>query len=143
MEVRAIVRNVRISPRKARLVCDAVRGKDLRLALALLEALPQKSAPVIFKAMKSAAANAENNYDLDPNALYVKRIFADDAPQIKRGTFRARGRFNRIIKRSCHITVIVEEREQPTRRPAVRNVRRAAQPTTTTQEREAEDGQES
>jgi large subunit ribosomal protein L22 len=119
MEVRAITKNIRVSPRKARLVCDAVRGKDVRQAMAILRFLPQKSAPIIAKTLKSASANAENNYDLDPAALYVKYIFADDAPQIKRGEFRARGRFNRIIKRSCHITVIVEEREDaaPQRRP--------------------------
>lgn len=115
MEVRAISRNIRVSPRKARLVCDAVRGKDVRQAMAILRFLPQKSAPIIAKALKSASANAENNYDLDPSTLYVKYIFADDAPQIKRGEFRARGRFNRIIKRSCHITVIVEEREESAR----------------------------
>ena len=119
MEVRAITKNIRVSPRKARLVCDAVRGKDMRQAMAILRFLPQKSAPIIAKTLKSASANAENNYDLDPATLYVKYIFADDAPQIKRGEFRARGRFNRIIKRSCHITVIVEEREDaaPQRRP--------------------------
>ncbi|MFN8512482.1 MAG: 50S ribosomal protein L22 [Chloroflexia bacterium] len=119
MEVRAIARGIRVSPRKARLVCDAVRGKDIRTAMAILQFLPQKTAPVIARTLKSAAANAENNYDLDPNALYVKFIFADDGPQMKRGEFRARGRFNRIIKRSCHITVVVEEREQTQqRRPA-------------------------
>jgi large subunit ribosomal protein L22 len=112
MEVRAITRNIRVSPRKARLVCDAVRGKDVRHAMAILQFLPQKSAPIIAKTVKSAAANAENNYDLDPDTLYVKRIYADDGPQLKRGEFRARGRFNRIIKRSCHITVIVEERPE-------------------------------
>jgi large subunit ribosomal protein L22 len=118
MEVRAIARGIRVSPRKARLVCDAVRGKDIRTAMAILQFLPQKTAPVIARTLKSAAANAENNYDLDPEALYVKYIFADDGPQMKRGEFRARGRFNRIIKRSCHITVIVEEREQTQQRRA-------------------------
>lgn len=150
MEVRAITRNIRVSPRKARLVCDAVRGKKVDDAMAILRFLPQKSAPIIAKTVKSAAANAENNYDLDPNALYVKYIFADDAPQLKRGEFRARGRFNRIIKRSCHITVIVEEREeQPRRRTATRATRSsAAAPAATeakkTEEKETEtDGQES
>ncbi len=127
MEVRAITRNIRISPRKARLVCDAVRGKDVDAALAILRFLPQKTAPIIAKTVKSATANAENNYDLDPNALYVKYIFADDAPQLKRGEFRARGRFNQIIKRSCHITVIVEEREETAqRRSQTRAARRPA-----------------
>ena len=129
MEVRAIARGIRVSPRKARLVCDAVRGKDIRTAMAILQFLPQKTAPVVAKTLKSAAANAENNYDLDPNALYVKFIFADDGPQMKRGEFRARGRFNRIIKRSCHITVIVEESEQTQQRRA--GTRRATPARTT------------
>lgn len=124
MEVRAVTRNIRVSPRKARLVCDAVRGKDLRQAMAILKFLPQKSAPIIAKTLASASANAENNYDLDPSTLYVKYVFADDAPQLKRGEFRARGRFNQIIKRSCHITVIVEDRAQPTQRRTT--TRRAA-----------------
>lgn len=155
MEVRAIARGIRVSPRKARLVCDAVRGKDIRTAMAILQFLPQKSAPIVARTLKSAAANAENNYDLDPNVLYVKFIFADDGPQMKRGEFRARGRFNRIIKRSCHITVIVEEREQTQQRRAG-TARRAtparttapALPATatsaaTTEEKEAENGTES
>ena len=130
MEVRAIARGIRVSPRKARLVCDAVRGKDIRTAMAILQFLPQKTAPVVARTLKSAAANAENNYDLDPNALYVKFIFADDGPQMKRGEFRARGRFNRIIKRSCHITVVVEEREQTQQRRA--GAARRATPARTT-----------
>ena len=147
MEVRAIARGIRVSPRKARLVCDAVRGKDIRTAMAILQFLPQKTAPVIARTLKSAAANAENNYDLDPEALYVKYIFADDGPQMKRGEFRARGRFNRIIKRSCHITVIVEEREtapQRRRPTAQRATTRAAVPATAaTAEKEAGNGTES
>lgn len=111
MEVRAVAKYLRVSPRKARLVCDAVRGKDVREALAILQFLPQKSAVSIAKVVKSAAANAENNYDLDPDDLYVKRIFADDGPTSKRYRARARGRVNAILKRSCHITVIVEDRE--------------------------------
>lgn len=130
MEVRAITRNIRVSPRKARLVCDAVRGKKLDQAMAILRFLPQKSAPIVAKTLKSASANAENNYDLDPTSLYVKYIFADDAPQLKRGEFRARGRFNRIIKRSCHITVVVEDREEATSRRAAR--RTSATPATAT-----------
>jgi large subunit ribosomal protein L22 len=111
MEVRAVAKYLRVSPRKARLVCDAVRGKDVREALAILQFLPQKSAGYVAKVVKSAAANAENNYDLDPDDLYVKRIFADDGPTMKRYRARARGRVNQILKRSCHITVIVEDRE--------------------------------
>jgi large subunit ribosomal protein L22 len=151
MEVRAVTRNIRVSPRKARLVCDAVRGKDVRQALAILKFLPQKSAPIIAKTLASASANAENNYDLDPSTLYVKYVFADDAPQLKRGEFRARGRFNQIIKRSCHITVIVEDREQPTQRRTTTRRATAAAPaavparteTANTEKETGTDGQES
>jgi len=135
MEVRAMARYIRVSPRKARLVCDAVRGKDVREAMAILRFLPQKSADIVAKVVKSATANAENNYDLDADTLYVKRIYADDAPQLKRGEFRARGRFNRIIKRNCHITVIVDEREggqgrRARRAPGATAARGARQPRT-------------
>ena len=151
MEVRAVTRNIRVSPRKARLVCDAVRGKDVGQAMSILKFLPQKSAPIIAKTLASASANAENNYDLDPDTLYVKYVFADDAPQLKRGEFRARGRFNRIIKRSCHITVIVEDRERPTQRRTTTRRAAAAAPaalpatteTANTEKETGADGQES
>lgn len=112
MEVRAIAKYIRVSPRKARLVCDAVRGKGVTEALAILRFLPQKSAVTVAKVVKSATANAENNYDLDPDELYVKRIFADDGPTLKRFRAGARGRAKPILKRSCHITVIVEQRDE-------------------------------
>ena len=112
MEVSAVQRFVRRAPRKARLVADSVTGMKVTEALALLEFSPKHAAREVAKAIKSAAANAENNYDLDPNALYVKRIFADDGPTMKRYKFGARGRAKPILKRSCHITVIVEEREE-------------------------------
>jgi len=105
MEVRAIGKYNRVSPRKARLVCDAVRGKGVTEALGILRFLPQKSAPIIAKIVKSAAANAENNYDLDPGDLYVKRIYADDGPTIKRYRARAMGRATMIRKRTSHIRV--------------------------------------
>jgi large subunit ribosomal protein L22 len=88
-----------------------VRGKDVGEALAILRFLPQKSAPIVAKIVKSAAANAENNYDLDPADLYVKRIYADDGPTVKRYRAGARGRARPILKRSCHITVIVDQRD--------------------------------
>ncbi len=109
-EVRAQAKWVRVSPRKARLVCDAVRGKDIRTAMAILQFLPQKSAPIIAKTLKSAAANAETNFDLDPNDLFVVRVTADKGTTLKRYRPKARGRVGPILKRSSHLTVVVAER---------------------------------
>ncbi len=110
MEVTAKARGLGVSARKARLVVDAVRGKSVPEALAILRFLPQKSAKDIAKVVKSAAANAEHNHDLDPDALFVKYIYADEGPTLKRWRARARGRVNQRLKRTAHVTVIVEEK---------------------------------
>ena len=112
MEVRASLKNVRVSPRKARLVVDAVRGKRVNEAMAILKFLPQKSAVDLERLMKSVAANAENNFDLDPEDLWIKAIYADDGPTYKRFRAKARGRVGRIQKRTCHLTVVAEDREE-------------------------------
>jgi len=109
MEVRAKVREVRVSPKKARMVIDVIRGKPLREAMAILQVLPQKTAPIALKLLRSAAANAEHNYDLDPERLYVKRIFVDEGPRYKRWQPHARGRVGRKWRRTSHITVILDE----------------------------------
>lgn len=110
MEVRASLQRVRISPRKARLVVDMVRGKKVTDAIEMMKFVPNRAAVDVERLLKSVAANAENNYDLDPNDLWVKAIYADDAPTLRRFKPRARGRVGRILRRSCHITVIAEER---------------------------------
>lgn len=110
MEVRASAQRVRISPRKARLVVDMVRGKKVTDAIEIMKFVPNKAAEDVEKLLRSVAANAENNYDLDPNDLWIKAIFADDASQMRRFKPKARGRVGRIIRRSTHITVIAEER---------------------------------
>ncbi len=112
MEVRASAQRVRVSPRKARLVVDMVRGKKVTEAIELMKFVPNKAALDIEKLLKSVAANAENNYDLDPDDLWIKAIFADDASQMRRFKRKARGRVGRIIRRSTHITVVAEERER-------------------------------
>lgn len=111
MEVTAKATRVRISPRKARLVVDMVRGKKVTDAIEIMRFVPNRAALDIEKLLKSVAANAENNYDLDPEDLWIKAIYADDAPQMRRFKPRSRGRVGRILRRSCHITVIAEERE--------------------------------
>ena len=112
MEVRATLTNVRVSPRKARLVVDAVRGKRVMEAIAISRFLPQKTAEDVERLLKSVAANAENNYDLDPEDLWIKAIYADDGPTYRRYKAKARGRVGRIQRRNCQITVVAEEREE-------------------------------
>ena len=111
MEVRAIARHIRMSPRKVRLVGNAIKGKSVREAMAALLLIPNKAGDPIAKAVKSAAANAENNYNLSTDDLYVVQVVADPGRSLKRFRARARGRAAPIIKRSSHITVVVKERE--------------------------------
>lgn len=112
MEVMAKAKGLRVSAQKARLVVDAVRGKPVPEALAILRFLPNKSARYVSKVVASAAANAEHNHDLDPDSLYIKRIYADEGPTYRRWRPRARGRVNQRLKRTAHITVIVDEIEE-------------------------------
>ena len=111
MEVKAVAKNTGVPPRKARLYINMVRGRKVEEALAILKFTPSPAAKVVAKVVKSAAANAENNYQMDPADLKVARIVADDAPTMKRFRARSRGRANPILKRSSHITVIVAEQE--------------------------------
>ena len=110
VEVRAVARNVPGSPQKAALVADVIRGKPVDEALAILQFLPQRAARQFAKVVKSAAANAENNFNLDPTALYIVRATADKGRTLKRFRPKARGRVGPILKRSSHLTVVVAER---------------------------------
>ncbi len=112
VEVRAVARNIRMSPQKVRLVMDTIRGKPVAEALTILRFLPHKATGPVAKAVKSASANAENNFDMDPDELMVVKIMADEARTLKRFRPRARGRANQILKRSSHITVVVSERDR-------------------------------
>jgi large subunit ribosomal protein L22 len=114
-EVKASARHIQISPQKVRLVVDVVRGKDAGEALDVLRFMPQKAAEPVFKLIQSAVANAEQNFGLEMEELYISRIFADDGPRRRLspygGRFGARGRFKPILRRSSHITVVLAERE--------------------------------
>jgi large subunit ribosomal protein L22 len=110
MEVKAMAKYVRVSPRKARLVMDQIRGKKVEEALDLLNFAPQKSAYLVKKLIGSAVANAEENSEIDVDTLFVKRIYADEGPTLKRFRPRALGRATRIRKRTSHLTVILDER---------------------------------
>ena len=112
MQAKAITRGIRISPIKVRLVCDVVRGMPVEKALSTLRYMPQKAAVEVARTIKSAAANAENNYDMEPTSLVVKTIFADEGPTLKRMMPRARGRADRIVRKTAHITVIVDDGEE-------------------------------
>ena len=113
-EVKASARHIPISPQKARLVVNAVRGLDAQDALNTLRFMPHKAAEPVYKLIQSAVANAEQNFGLDVEELYIYRIFADDGPRNRLrpygGRFGARGRFKPIINRSAHITVVLAER---------------------------------
>ena len=111
MEVMAVAKDTGISPRKVRLLVDMVRGKKVDEALAVLRFTKTPTARVVAKVVKSAAANAENNFQMSPSDLKIAKIFADEARTLKRFRPRARGRASPILKRSSHITVIVAEQE--------------------------------
>lgn len=99
-----------MSAQKVRLVLETVRGKPVNEALDILKVLPQRAARPVAKAVRSAAANAENNFNMDPDDLVITRTAADEGRTLKRWRPRARGRVNQILKRSSHITVVVAEK---------------------------------
>jgi large subunit ribosomal protein L22 len=111
MEVSATDRYAGVSPSKARLVLEHLPGKSVEDALNLLKFLPTPHAKLVAKIVKSAAANAENNYSADPGRLYVKRAIANDARRLHRVRPAARGRVHPYVRRTSHITVTVDERE--------------------------------
>ena len=109
MEVAAKLKGARISAQKARLVADQVRGKSVEDALELLEFSNKKAAHIVRKVLNSAIANAENNEGADVDELKVSSIFVDEGMTMKRIMPRAKGRADRILKRSCHITITVAD----------------------------------
>ncbi|MEL0082533.1 MAG: 50S ribosomal protein L22 [Gammaproteobacteria bacterium] len=109
MDTRAKLSNQSMSAQKGRLVADQIRGMGVEQALELLEFSPKKAAFVIRKLLESAIANAENNNGADIDELKVKTIYVDEGPTQKRFRARARGRGNRILKRSCHINIVVSD----------------------------------
>ncbi len=110
MEAKAIARYIRIAPRKAQLVVDLVRGKRVDEALAILKFTPKAAAQVVYKLIHSAAANAENNHDLDREKLFIAEIYANQGPTMKRFRPRAMGRATTIRKRTSHIGVVLKEK---------------------------------
>jgi len=110
VEVKASARFLRLSPRKARLVTELIKGKSAADAIAILEHLSKGSALPIGRVVRSAVANAENNFNMTLENLYVKRAIADEGPRRKRVWYRGRGRRDMKIRRTSHITIVVDER---------------------------------
>ena len=109
-EARAIAKNVRVTPRKVRLVIDLVRGLPVKQALGILDNLNRAASEPVAKLIKSAAANATNNFGMDEDALYIAQIYANDGLRMKRYLPRAKGSASGLVKRSSHITVVVKMR---------------------------------
>ena len=112
MEARATARYVRVSPRKARIVIDLVRGKSVTDAEAIIKFTDRAAAEIVGKVVHSAAANAEKNLRVKPETLFVSQAFVDEGPTLKRIRPRAMGRAFRINKRTSHITIVVKQREE-------------------------------
>ena len=111
MEATAKARYIRISPRKVQIVCELIKGKDTKYAEAILKHTPKAASEPLLKLLKSACANAENNYEMDPENLVITECLATAGPILKRGQPRAHGRMYRINKRTSHVTLTVAEKE--------------------------------
>ena len=109
MDVRATAKTVRYTPRKVRLVLDLVRGKSVNEALAILKFTPNQAATSVYKVVKSAAANATHNNQLNADSLYIKECYANEGVTLKRFMPRAKGNASSIFKRTSHITVVVSD----------------------------------
>ena len=110
-DIRAHARHISISPQKVRLVVDMIRGKDVQEALDILGFVTNRAAHPVIKLISSAISNAEENFGISRNDLYIHSIFADTGPTRKWRRFGARGRFKPILRRSAHLTVILRERQ--------------------------------
>ena len=109
MKVRAVAKDTGVSPSKVRPLINMVRGKKVDEALTILKFVPSPRARIVAKVVKTAAANAENNFQMSPSELRIVTIFADEARTLKRHRPRSRGQISPILKRSSHITVVVEQ----------------------------------
>ena len=106
----AHVKNVRVSSRKAGLVVDLIRGKDVDTALAILQFTPKATSPIVIKLLNSAIANAVNNQDLDRSTLYVAEVYANPGPTLKRYVARSSGSASPMLRRTSHISVVLDQR---------------------------------
>jgi len=112
MEVKAVAKYMRISPRKVRVLIDSIKGKSAEKGLDHVKYMPQKAAKMLEKLIRSAVANADQNPNVNVDSLIIRNIYVDEGPTLKRFRARARGRGSRILKRTSHITVILAERNE-------------------------------
>jgi len=112
MDIRAKTRHLPISAQKMRLVCDQVRNMDADQALIVLEYMPHKGAHFLYKLLESAIANAEENYEMNRQDLYITQVFADEGPSMKRMKAGARGRYKPRVKRTAHLSIVLAERHE-------------------------------
>ena len=112
MEAKAVAKHLRITARKARLVTDLIKGKDVDTAVAILKSTPKKAAKMVEKVLNSATANAENNHDMFVDDLIVKKAFVDEGPTMKRWKPRAQGQASPINKRTSHITIVLSDTKE-------------------------------
>jgi len=110
MESNAVAKYIRVSPRKVRLIMDEIRGRKVEEALNMLTFMPQKGGKILKKLINSAVANAQQNSGADVDKLFIKRIFADEGPTLKRFSPRAQGRATQILKRTSHLTVVLNDK---------------------------------
>ena len=110
-EAKAILKYARISPRKVKIVLDLIRGRDADIAMAILKNTPKSASEYLIKLLKSAVANAENNFEMDASKLYVSECYVCPGPTLKRVQPRAQGRAFQILKRTSHVTLTVKEKE--------------------------------
>ncbi len=111
MEAKAQAKMIRISSRKVKLVIDLIRGKNVGEAFAILNHTPKAASPHVEKLLRSVVANAEHNYDMDTESLYIKEIYVGEGPTLKRIRARAKGSASRILKRTSNVTITVAEKE--------------------------------
>ena len=108
--VKAVAKYIRMSPHKVRRILNQIRGRSYQEALMILEFLPYGAGGPVWQVLYSAAANAQNNYNLDKKKLFIDEVYADEGPKLKRIRPRAQGRAYRIVKPTCHITVVVKSK---------------------------------
>ena len=111
METRSTQKHIRISPRKVKIVLDLIRGKDLGVAIGIVKNTPKAASPYIAKLVAEACANAEHNFGMNKDKLYVSECYATPGRTLKRIMPRAKGRADRILKRTSHVTIVVKERD--------------------------------
>ncbi|MFD1363531.1 50S ribosomal protein L22 [Lentibacillus salinarum] len=112
MQAKAVAKSVRIAPRKVRLVADLIRGKEVGEAIAILRHTQRGASPVVEKVVNSAVANAEHNYEMEPDNLVISGAFVDEGATLKRFRPRAQGRASQINKRTSHVTIVVSEKKE-------------------------------